>query len=390
MFSRTSGVAAAITVGLALVFVAPLSAQADDKTSIAFTGETNVTVDYGSPWFFSLGTTVKYGGVSVPLSPRDGSVDIYLTGVGGTFLSNLPIQPGGAVYVGQPDDLALLAPGTYEVRASYSPSKDSFKKASQTSKTATLTITPVSVEPVVTVFGPNETPSISAVLGGAYVEQNGGAPPGTWHFDVTNSAGASSFAIDVAQTAGSVDPVVVEITPALEKGQNYTVSSTFTPAGDLATGLHVATIPAVPIATAGSSLGDVFAAPVPVPVWLVILLTLIAAGLAITTIVFAGRVSALRPMVATEGAVDEVELMTLDEVGLLSLDTMPIEAGQPWLLSDHDPTVGAPTELLPRPDSVDAPTELLSQADTSTVATPTADADADADGSDSPPTTEAE
>lgn len=318
MLHRIAAGLAVLAVTTVVVFATPLSAAADAKTTITFTGETAVTADYGSDWVLSVAAKVTYDGVKLPVHARDGSIDVFVDGVGGTFAKDLAIQPDGSAYISQPDDQPLLAPGTYAVRATFTASEDSYMKNSQTSQMATLTIAPIGVEPTVVVEPTGEHPIITATLGGAYVQKYGGAPPGTWSFDVADAAGTSVFAIDVAQQSGSTDPTVIEITTELDAGANYTVSSTFTPAGDWVTGLQVATIPAVPLATPDGTFADSIGLPVAVPVWVLIVLILLAAGLATVTIVFGGRLSSLRPrLVGPDGPDQDVDVMSVDETAEL-------------------------------------------------------------------------
>ncbi len=368
---RKLALASALVASSILMVAAPLAAAADDTTKIAFVTAGPTTVEYGGEWSIAVKLFVSYSGAAVPLKPTDGTVDVFVDGVGGPFEKNLPILDGGFVYVSQPDSLPLLGAGDHTLRAVFNPATGSYLTSSQTKQKATLTVTPLAVEPSIAVDVTGAVPRITTSIAGAYVDARGGAPAGTWTFDVADSSGASLFSLQAAQPGGTKDPVVVDVTAKLKQGATYTVNATFEPAGDLGSGLTVATIPAQTVTTPGSTFAEIIGASVPLPLWLFIVLVLLAAGLAVVVIILASKMAGTRPQraVAFAGA-DDVELMSLDEVGLSSIDTMPVATGAPWLLSDLDPAVGAPTVALPKVASADAPTELITNEQLSNVQAP--------------------
>lgn len=388
--------AIALTGGVTLAANPAFAAGA--KTAITFETPGPIEVGFGDDWLIVLNVEVRYqGGPTLPLGTNDGTVDVFFSGIGGAYADDLAIQPDGRVYVSQPADAPLLPAGSYDVSAIYNPPPGGYYATSQTGTPLTITVTPLEVTPAVQVgVDPtvSELPVISASISGSYSEQVGGAPAGTWAFAVTGPRGEVVFEQELAQPHGGTDPVRVEITSKLEKGERYTVESTFTPVDELAGGLTVAALAPVDFQTAGGGLGDTLGAPVPTPLWLALLLLLVVLGLGAAAIVLGVKLRARSVPAVAAGQADEtqrmpgdptnVEVVTLEEMGLPDPATIPelsdeseptrkLPTSTTWLLSDVEPATSlpnpqdAPTERIDAvvgPD--DAATELIDTGETST------------------------
>jgi hypothetical protein len=375
--SRRRSIAGIVSIAVACASLLASAGSASASPSVwgaavtaTFTGEKSLTVDYGDPWVFTVKLVANYEG-EFALDSSSGTVDVTATGISGTFIKSLPIQADGRVYVTQQDDQALIAPGSYALTAAFKPAKTSEGElplsSTKTKNSATLVVNPISVEPHVTIAGDASAGSatVTATFAGAYVDKRGGAPAGDLHFELKAASGATIDTIDAPVVEGTKDPVVVTFLNGVEKGEDYTLTTTFTPATALITGLAVAEIPPASLTVSSDSPLQVLNSDVPFPLWAIIALIVLAAALGITGVVLATRISPARPAAPrVDPAGDEVEIMSLDEAGLISVDSMPIDQG-PWLLSDIDPEVGAPTSVLPT--TQDVPTELLSTAQEDTV-----------------------
>jgi hypothetical protein len=360
-----------VTLAAAGVLVGGVqSASAADDVSIVFVDASPDPVEFGQQWSLALNLKAVYEDLTFPLGESDGHVEVKVSGIGGNFANDVTIHDGGVAFISQPDDQPLLAAGDYTFTATFKPAGGTYYHSATTKKTAKLTITAVDLEPTATLSSSPtafESAVITAGFSDAFLASHAGPPAGTWHFTVTSSAGESVYDSDVAQQAGVAEPLTFELPATLDKGAGYTLQSTFTVAGDFSGGYTIAPIAPSSITVPDSQVAGLFGASIPMPLWLIILLIVIIAGLAIAAILLGTRLPSRRArVVAEEPFVDEVELMSLDEVGLVPVDTMQIPAGQPWLLSDYDASVGTPTTVIPNTDSADVPTELMSTDDVAT------------------------
>jgi hypothetical protein len=386
--SIRTGLAIVTLTALAVVLF-PTPAFAATKTEIAFTSASPVDVQFGQDWSLVLRVQSKEGDYRVPLGEADGTVDVYVSGIGGIFAEELPIQVGGFVYVSQPDGQPLLSAGEHEFSAIFTPGNGLFLDSSQTKTNAVVSVSALTVVPSVSVETNSvgaEDIAITASIAGTYAENTGGAPAGTWSFSLWPAGGEqpTTWSQDVAQSAGVSDPLIVPITAPLDAGITYTLSSSFVPVASIAGGLDVTTIEDNSFQAPGGGFGSAFGATLAMPLWLLIGLILIISGLTVTAIVLGSRLNSRVPL--AEGGRefdDDVELMSLDEAGLLTLDTHPIPSGSAWLLSDLDSAVGAPTVRIDAPLSADAPTEFIN---TSSAETPLTDAETPPTGTE--PTTD--
>jgi hypothetical protein len=387
----TRGVAAiAAALVAASVLVMPSAASAAVTTTVAFETAGPVSVAFGDEWYLRLSVTSSYeDGPTIRLLPTDGTVDVYFSGISGAFAAALPIQPDGLVYVSQPVNRPLLAAGDYTVTAIYNPSSGGYYASSQTATPLAFTVTPLELKPTVEVINDaavSELPVISASLGGSYIDERGGTPPGTWRFIVTSDDDQPVYDEEIAQTAGSNEPLRVEITSKLEKGATYKVVSTFTPVEELAGGLTVGAAKDARFQTPGGSFGEAIGANVPVPLWLGILLLLLLAGAAAAAIVLGvklkGRAAPAEPNATQRVPGDpvNVELGSLYDIGLPDPETIPelipegetkrLPVSTTWLLSDVEPATSlptaseAPTERLDAVTAAELPTEIISTGST--------------------------
>lgn len=371
--ARGISVIAAVVLGAAVLLV-PTSASAGVVTGIQFETTGPVSVEFGAEWQLALSVTSTYDeGPTLRLLPADGTVDVYFSGIGGAFASGLAIQPDGLVYVSQPDSAPLLPAGEYEVSAIYNPAPGGYYDTSQTATPLKFTVTALAVNPVVQVVNDaavSERPVITASLSGSYIDKTGGAPAGTWHFVVTDSDGQPVFDENVAQSQGATEPVRIEIDSKLAKGTSYSVASSFTPVDELADGLTVGDLSDSAFETPSGTFGESITAAIPVPLWLAIVLLVVLLGLAAAAIVLgvklvrraASAPVAARPSQHVPGDPRDVELVSLDAIGLPEPETIPelLPEGQTeklplsttWLLSDVEPA----TQL---PDSSETPTERI-------------------------------
>ena len=396
---RTLAALAAAAIGVGMILL-PGAAIAAEGTSIRFTTVGPVEVAFGEDWLLVLKVEyVSEDGPTFALRPTDGTVDVYFSGIAGTYASGLAIQPDGNVYVSQPTAQPLLPAGSYDVSAIFNPSSGSFYASGQTATPLAMTVTPLEVTPSVEVANDpavSELPIITARLSGSYVDSAGGAPAGTWHFVVNGADGAAIFETDVAQAQGESEPVRVEIDSPLAEGHQYAVKSTFAPVDELAGGVTVAAIPDTTFQTPSGTFGEALTAAVPIPLWLAIVLLVLLLALAAAAIVIGVKLTGRGAQAAVEGAPTpqrmpgdplNVEVVSLDDMGLPDPETIPellpegetkkLPASTTWLLSDVEPATSlpdaseAPTERIDAiasaeldAEPADAPTEKISTAET--------------------------
>lgn len=342
-FSVVQGIAVMCAAILGFgALAAPTPASAAVPSSIEFLGPSSITAEFGSPWSFTLAVKTYYDRPEgMRAGPTDGTVDIFLSGVGDAFATDLPIQADGLVYFAQPLSKPLLAAGTYEVSAIYSPAPGSYLDSSQTGVMPTLEITPLTVVPAVEASNDPaiaKHPVITASLGGPYTKSQNGSPAGTWTFRVSETAeGAEVFSTDVPQQHGDAEPIRVEVVATLTSGTDYTVTAEFAPSGELAGGIDVAPVPTASFSTPGTTLIDSLTTRLPFPGWLVLAIGILVLALVVTVIVLGVRISKLpaRKPAAQRlpGEPMDVEELSWDEAGISQRPpTAPSSTN--WTLSD--------------------------------------------------------
>jgi len=338
---RAIGVVSAALLGFAAI-LAPVAANAAQPSSIQFTGEQTVTADFGDSWSFTLAVTAGYFDEETLLraAPTAGTVDVFLSGIGDAYATDLPIQPDGLVYFAQPLSKPLLAAGSYQVSAVFTPAPGTYFDSSQTSVSATLEIAPLKVVPTVTATNDPaiaKKPVITASIDGAYTEARGGSPAGTWSFTVTEVAGSEVFSTDVAQVEGTTEPIRVEVDAKLSSGTDYTVATVFTPVDELAGGLEVAPVPSTSFSTPGTTFVDTLTTRLPIPGWLVLAIGALVLVLVVTVIVLGVRLAKLpihKSPPRVPGEPMDVEELSWNEAGISDEPTGQRESPTSWALSD--------------------------------------------------------
>ena len=283
--SRLAVTAAALLAVLGSFSLAA-PAQAATSTTISFTS-TAVTAAFGSNWVIGLKVAFASGGFTGDvLDTQDGTVDVTVDGVPGTYASGVPIYRGGQAFLSPPDSAPLLAAGAHVLHASFRPAAGSGLVSSTTAKPATLTITPLALDAKnvlindATVVG---SPVLRMSLSGAYVDALG-TPAGSWAVKV-QSAGANVLEKTVPQPAGSTIPVDVSLAEAAKPGRTLTFSGVFTPDPAVAGGITLTNPSPATFAVPSLSFVQVLATPVVLPWWLFILLLLLVLGLIAAAIV---------------------------------------------------------------------------------------------------------
>ena len=283
--SRLAVAAAALLAMLGSISIAG-PAQAATSTTITFTS-TAVTAVFGSNWVIGLKVAFASGGFTGDvLDTQDGTVDVTVDGVPGTYASGVPIYRGGQVFLSAPDSAPLLAAGAHVLHATFRPAAGSGLVSSTTAKPATLTITPLALAAKnvlindATVVG---SPVLRMSLSGAYVDALG-TPAGSWAVTV-QSAGANVLEKTVPQPAGSTTPVDVSLADAAKPGRTLTFSGVFTPDPAVAGGITLTNPSPATFAVPSLSFVQVLATPVVLPWWLFILLLLLVLGLIAAAIV---------------------------------------------------------------------------------------------------------
>ena len=213
------------------------------------------------------------------------------------FATALPIQDDGAVYITQPADKPNLAGGGVPGdRASCMPPP----RAGCPTATPRLrgplghgvrrSAATVSADPTTLA----DEPVLEARLAGEYVDATGGAPGGTWTFAVS-AGGEPIVEAEVAQEPGALEPLRYPISEKLDQGTEYRVVSTFTPVESLAGGVEVQQPADTTFRTPDGSIGDTLGAPIPFPLWLLIVCSVLVVGLIVTAIILTVKASGAGP-----------------------------------------------------------------------------------------------
>jgi hypothetical protein len=280
---------AGIGLGGALVVAAP--AHADDymTTTTEFVTTSIEPVAFGEQWLAE--SKVVLNGSGAPAGPTDGTIDFYLTGIGGAFASAVPIQPGGVAYLSQPDAQPMLAAGVYDITAVFTPALGTGYSSSQTTTPLTLTIQPLEVVPAARVLEPEvgaEGASVELSLGGSYTELKQNSPAGVWDVQVLSPKGEPVFGSRVEQPA-ALEPLTVPVDAELKSGTQYSVSVVFTADPALAGGVTVTPVPELAFETVPAGPLDWALAPVAAP-----LPAMIAVGAVLLALLAAAVVLAVR------------------------------------------------------------------------------------------------
>ena len=200
--------AVGLAAGLALV---PSTALAAAPSTIAFADLTPISTGFMGEWHAKLVVTVDDGGGLRPAPPAQGTVDVFVQGIPGPWMTGLPVGADGSVYVAQPIDQPFLPAGTHDISATYVPAAGGYVETSQTASPLVVTIAPLTVAGTVEIV-PDEvtgSPVIQGTLGGSWVDELKGSPAGTWAFSVADAAGKVLFSAEAPVAQGTSDPAAV-------------------------------------------------------------------------------------------------------------------------------------------------------------------------------------
>ncbi|MEO8262167.1 MAG: hypothetical protein ABI566_06310 [Pseudolysinimonas sp.] len=340
-------------LGLQLTIGAvPASAEG---SQIAFVTASPVQTAFGGNWNVQLSTRFAFQ-PSVAIPADQATVDVFLSGIEGTFATHLPIQPDGSVYVSQ-SAATTLPPGEYQMTATLVPVPGSFVEGSQTTTPLVLTITSYAVDAEISIDQGSVAdgePVIEARLSGQFVEATEAVPAGTWAFTVA-AKGDTVLEAEVAQDAGNDDVLRYAITEKLDKGVDYTVSASFMPVDALAAGLEVTQPDDVTFHTPDGGLAD----PVAYPLWLLIVTCLVPLALAIAVVVLTVRIGkSAAPAAVTAPTVEIVNEMPAE------WDPFPLQnaAAEPVQPTQVQSPQYPPTQVQPQNPPVppqETPTERI-------------------------------
>lgn len=301
-WSRAIGAAvfAALLLGAASLAIAPTAAHADNlDTTTAFTTTSPVEAAFGGPWVLTV--QVNTNQYPLTLMPSSGTVDVYIEGSPGAYVTGVPLSPGGVAYVAQPENHPLLGSGTFSVTAEFVPASGEGVNGSRTATPATLVIAPLAVTAAAVITADpavSASPVISASLTGPYVSAREGAPAGEWSFSVTDEDGEETFSAVIAQAEGAKEAILVSVDTQLARGTTYTLTSTFTPADSLAAGLTVTQPEDSQVRTAEGTAADLLVTPVPMRPWLIAILSAVFVVLVLAIILLPTRIALRRAVVA--------------------------------------------------------------------------------------------
>lgn len=264
-------------------------------TGIRFITASPLEVPYGAAWHAQLRTSFALEG-SMPIPPSLGTVDVYASGIAAPIAAELPIQADGSVYVAADAD-APLPPGSYELTAIFNPAQGSGLDSSQTPTPLVLGISAYSVTATleVTERPAGDAPIIQLGLSGEYVDATGTTPAGSWSVSVLHGEEAI-VDTEVAQPAGEATPVLYPIDAELAPGREYVVHAAFVPVESIAAGLEVTQAEPRPFQTRDSTLADALGAPVPYPLWLLVLSIVAPAASAAAAVVLSVRLARRRQL----------------------------------------------------------------------------------------------
>lgn len=289
MKARAAAVALIGGIAVTLAGVAPAVAE----TSIS-AASAPVVATFGEPWMLELEVSAVLDSFIPPVTESSGSVDVFIEQVPGTFLENLTVQSNGRVFVTQPPGQPWLAPGTYDVRAVFSPSASTGLQTAEFRMPGAITINPLELTANITVNtdAAAAIPTITVALAGAGEDVRDSLPPGVWNLSIREASGSDVlFSRQVLQTA-ALDPLVVEMGEELRPDVDHVLVAEFVPVAEYAAGVVVNGAGDIPFRTAPQDLGQLLVTPVDLPIWaLVIALVGLLAGIAglVTALVVRAR-----------------------------------------------------------------------------------------------------
>jgi len=306
-FALGAAIVGTTLVGTTLTVAVPAWA-ADIPTSIAFTSDaSDLSVPFGSAWDMPIRVTSKSDRGTYDVTTNDGTVDIFVEGMPGEYVTAATIYPGGMVYFAPPANEPALGAGEYSVTAVFTPAAGSEFSTSKTKKPAVLTITSIGVttsaklltDPSVVTM-----PTVRTRLSGEFVDDKGVPPSGTWTVTGTDSDGTEAFSISADQPTesdeGAVGPLDIPITGELEPGETYEVRTVFTPDPLIARGIDFENPAPATFSTPSLTPAEVLSGPVTISMWIVVLNGILFIGLVVLLVLVLGVWS--RGRVAKEDA----------------------------------------------------------------------------------------
>ena len=375
---------ALIAATLALGTAAPASA-AGLPTVTSFVGTAAVSAPFGSAWDIPIRVTSKSDEGTYNVTTNDGTVDIFVEGMPGEYVTAATIYPGGMVYFAQPSNEPSLPAGEYNITAVFTPAAGSDYATSKTKKAAVLTITTLAVTAsaeILTDPAIVTVPTVRTSLAGQYVDEEGAPPSGTWTVTGTASTGDEAFSITAEQPTesaeGAVGPLDIPIPNELEPGETYDVTTTFTADPLIAAGLDYENPANLTFSTPSLTTAEVLSGPVDISLWIIMLNGVLFIVFVVILVLLLGVWTRGRPKkVKTAAAVPEPVLASAIGVGA-GAGLASIESAESWSLQDE----ASDTEVLEDASVADATVEDASAKDAS-VDDSSADSSAEDDEEDS-------
>jgi len=287
--------------GISLVIVSVLLAgaavagPASAATQITSASPAPVVAEFASPWLIEL-QVASVGEDFVPtVGESSGTVDVFIEQVSGTFLENLAVQADGRVFVTQPPNQPWLAPGTYDLRAVFTPAASTGLDVAQLRIPGAITITPIELTATVAIetgAAAVTVPTVTISMAPTGEQARDSLPPGVWNLSVREAADDEVLQTRQVVQTSALDPLVVELSEELRPGVDHVLSAEFVPVAEYAPGVSVTGAGDVAFRTAAQDLGQLLVTPVDVPVWaLVLVIVGVLAGLAglVTALVVRSR-----------------------------------------------------------------------------------------------------
>lgn len=266
--ARLGAVAIVAAATSTVLIAAP--AQADTLTIATFVNERNVAVPFGTDWLLTVSVYPVTRSEADSIGPNDGTVDVFVDGSSTPFIRELPVNPGGLVFVTQPVTQPLLPAGTHTVVAVFTPTTGGEYRTAQTRSAASVEIAPLaavaSVE-IVTDASEVAVPTVRTSFGGPWVDRLGAPPAGEWQvrvLDATDDAVFTQTASQPTQSATAITPLDIPITARLNAGATYRVETTFAPDDSIVGGIEFTDPEPLNLTTEESSLGETLIEPVEV------------------------------------------------------------------------------------------------------------------------------
>ncbi len=244
---------------LAVLLPAPAYATGVSTTKTTVTAVGSTDFAYGSDWV--VAAHVSRIDSKETVTGAEGTIDVYADGGAAAVAAGLPIQADGTAYVTQ-STAPLLAAGPHTLTAVFHPSTDSTLASSQTAQPLAISILPLTIDPTAALDGwGDEAGTISLDMTGTYLTAFG-VPAGTWTVSVQSATGDVAGTQTIAQAIGAELPLVVPVDATLERGEDYTVTTDFTPDTAIVGGVTLSAIPAMTASTQVVTVAETFGTPV--------------------------------------------------------------------------------------------------------------------------------